>query len=150
MNEKTFGKHILNRLKAAGFDTMRIETASTISGCPDVWTQGAHDDFWIELKSMPTASVHSKTITVPWRPGQQGWAARYRINHSRVVNDVISIKCSWTFVGVKDGFIAIRMLKAFENNLVPLDDEDVFICNDNTSIKELLSKNTYKIIEDAV
>lgn len=122
--EAKFSHAIMNKLKSIGFDCMRIETGSTTTGCPDLWIQGHGDDFFIEFKNIKTASIHDKEVKIPWRPGQQAWATRYRMFHA-------GKKCSYTFAGLSDGWIAIKMNNVFNNNIVQMNDENVFINPDN-------------------
>lgn len=115
--EKDFGKFVIDKLKSEGLHTMRIESASTITGCPDMYVQGAGDDYFIELKNVKL-NVRDK-CTVPWRPGQQAWALSYLMNHeSAMTKYAFKQKHSWTFVGCSDKVLLIRMDSYIKDNVV--------------------------------
>lgn len=119
-SEKLFGQYILRKLKAQGFDTFRVETGMTTVGMPDVYAMGGGADWWIELKNMQKSSIKSAYWRVPWRSGQQMWALSYwRCLKGR--------KCSWTFVGLKDGVLIVRMGSLKEDNIVRAEDKDAFV-----------------------
>lgn len=111
-SEKSFAVALMNKCRKRGFDVMRVESASTISGCPDVWLQYSGDDWWLELKNSD-AALHGQMLRVDWRPGQIGWAMRYKNNHQYFAryNGVhfLVTKCSWTVVAARDAYVFYRM-----------------------------------------
>lgn len=126
--EKEFGQYVMTRLKREGYSCMRIESASTIAGCPDLWVQGRGDDYFVELKNMPGKKVYDFTVagrpvTVHWRPGQQSWAQQYIREHSVYADNVVRTKASWTFVGCADGIVCIRMGTLYVQNKVSAADD---------------------------
>ena len=126
--EKDFGQMIMNKLKQEGAKCMRIESASTITGCPDLWVQGAGDDFFIELKNRNDLSLDKGDYRVPWRQGQQAWAQMYHACHTRrITDDAVSRKFSWTFMGCSDGMLAIRMSRYHEDSSINHHDFDLFM-----------------------
>lgn len=142
--EKEFGKYLMGKLKKEGCDCMRVETASTIVGCPDLWVQFYGDDCFIELKNIhhdlpANSDLHIATENIPWRPGQQAWAARYKMYHLN--------KYSWTFVGMNDGMLAIKMEHIFSYNTIEYADPCIHIFNKrdlrDLVISRLLRNNTY-------
>lgn len=108
-NEKKFGQYVMNKLKKAGYRTIRIESASTISGMPDLYIDGYGDDYFIELKNNQFMSIYDIMINVKWRPGQQAWGVQYTNNHKNIYDKYVREKHSWTFVGCKDGVLCICM-----------------------------------------
>ena len=152
--EKEFGQTIMAKLKRLGYSCMRIESASTITGCPDLWVQGNGHDFFIELKNNKNVGLPARCdmhcaspLKVPWRQGQQAWATQYAASHTHVVSDsAIFKKYSWTFMGLHDGAVAIRMHHVFENSYVDFDDADMFILNDVNSLHDMLLANSYDTV----
>lgn len=152
--EKDFGHMIMNKLKRQGYSCMRIESASTITGCPDLWTQGSGHDFFIELKNNKNVGVPARCdihcaspLRVPWRQGQQAWAAQYAARHTRIVNDsVVFKKYSWTFMGLYDDAVAIRMHHVFDDSYVQFDDADMFILSDINSLHDMLCAHSYDAV----
>ena len=125
--EKVFGKYVMMKLKNVGMTPIRIESASTISGMPDIYVMGRHD-YFIELKNMKDKSINSSSWKIEWRPGQQAWAQQYAAAHTvRVGKEFIKTKCSWTFVGLKDGVLLIRMENYKPDAKVYADDANVFM-----------------------
>lgn len=125
--EKQFGKMIMNKMKQEGLTPIRIESASTISGMPDLYVLGYNNDWFIELKNIKGKSVDSEHWKIPWRPGQQAWAQQYATYHTRrVCKEFLSIKYSWTFVGLDDGVLLIRMSCYKNDAKVLADDYSVF------------------------
>lgn len=117
--EKEFVQYTMHKLKSVGFSPIRIESASTVSGMPDMYVLGYNDDYFIEFKNMKTKSIHDEEWKIQWRPGQQAWAQEYAAHHTRkVLTDFISTKYSWTFVGLKDGALLIRMEDYKQSNIV--------------------------------
>lgn len=107
--EKAFGQYVMQKFKKVGLVPIRIESASTISGMPDIYVMGRYD-YFIELKNMKDKSINSINWKIEWRPGQQAWGQQYAASHSiRVGKEFIRTKYSWTFVGLKDGVLLIRM-----------------------------------------
>lgn len=149
-NEKVFGVALMKKCKAKGLDTMRIESASTISGCPDLWVQGKGDDWFIELKNDQTLDIDKiSQVRVRWRPGQQAWAARYSLSHTRPVEKSIQHKYSWTALGAKNGVIFIRMQQVFYKDTVSMQHPAVYIFTDKEfrqmDIAEFLKYNSYML-----
>lgn len=126
-NEKLFGKYVMMKLKNVGMTPIRIESASTISGMPDIYAMGRHD-YFIELKNMKDKSINSSSWKIEWRPGQQAWAQQYAAAHTvHVGKEFIKTKCSWTFVGLKDGVLLIRMEDYIPDAKVYADNANVFM-----------------------
>lgn len=125
--EKQFASYIMGKMKKEGMLTVRIESASTISGMPDLYVMGTGEDYFIEFKNMPKASIHDKQWKIAWRPGQQSWAIMYSLHHCKYLNDKTIRKCSWTFVGLSDGVLLIRTDFYRPDNIVKCDDHNVFI-----------------------
>lgn len=151
--EKEFGKCVMAALKLAGYSCMRIESASTITGCPDLWVQGKGNDYFIELKNVKVqerpAECDMNTaapLRVSWRQGQQGWAIQYAKAHQKVLDTVIRCKYSWTFVGMRNCVVAIRMRHTFNSNLVEWNDPDVFVLKKANELSRLLEVHTHDVI----
>lgn len=125
VSEKEFGQAFMQKAKKSGLMSMRIESASTISGCPDMWLQGSGDDWFVELKRVKSGL--SKTVRVPWRPGQQGWALKYKANHQFVRDHLLYVKHSWTAVMLDDVLMMVRMAYSFAGNMVSKSQPDVFL-----------------------
>jgi hypothetical protein len=66
---------------------------------------------WIELKNMPRESIHAEPHTIPWRKGQQAWAAEY----FKATNKG---KCVYTAVACKDGYLLIPMTRHYTHGIV--------------------------------
>lgn len=109
VTEKQFCNYIMSKLKSVGFQPIRVESASTISGMPDLYVLGNRDDYFIELKNMKNKSIKDGEWKIPWRPGQQAWAQQYNMHMFNYFPDCAKNKFSWTFVGLKDGALLIRM-----------------------------------------
>lgn len=147
--EKLFGKYLMGKLRKEGCDCMRIETGNTITGCPDLWVQVYGDDLFIELKNVHhdlPAECDKAVATefIPWRPGQQAWAAKYNMYHTTSDKS----KHSWTVVGMNDGVIFIRMPREpFEAGIIKYDSPDVFYFSKQQlteiSISVFLIQHTY-------
>lgn len=125
--EKQFGKMIMNKMKQEGLVPIRIETAQTVSGMPDMYVLGHNSNDWfIELKNIK-GKINSKCWKIPWRPGQQAWAQQYATCHIRgICKEFLSVKYSWTFVGLDDGVLLIRMSCYRNDAKVLADDYSVF------------------------
>ena len=150
-NEKEFVTYFMSKLKAAGVDCSRIETPATGVGMPDLWIQAAGDDYFIEMKlvkhDLPAAiDMEYASEVIPWRPGQVAWGVRYSLNHTirHPEGNVRMVKHSWTFVGMNDGVIAIRMGKVYSNNLIAYNDK----CVHTWSKKEFSKLNVLKFLID--
>lgn len=129
-DEKSFYRYLKGRMDRAGLAAVRIETHGTVSGMPDLYVMGKGVDAFVELKNMKDVSVNSNRIKVPWRPGQQSWAARYREHHHANCSRYIYEKYSWTLAGCKDGVLAVRMREPYEGNTITsLNESDVFRFN---------------------
>ena len=146
--EKDFSKYVMNKLKAECADCCRIETPATGVGIPDLWVQCFGDDFFIELKNIHhdlPAKFDMKDVReiIPWRPGQQAWAYRYKMYHTVAGKS----KCSWTLVGMNDGMIAIRMDKLYENDCISYYDDGIMVFNKgelkSIKLSALLFKESY-------
>lgn len=149
--EKDFGKFVMNKLKKDGLVPIRIESASTISGMPDLYVEGAGDDYFIELKNMNKKHVTDSEWKVPWRPGQQGWSQKYCINHTKKVHEqYIRRKYTWTFVGLYDGVLLIRMAEYNEDSKVHTDGVHVFKFTTEefraTNLRLFLKMYTYTVM----
>lgn len=118
-NERAFVKYVSSRLEAEGLNVMRIESAATAPGCPDMYVMGRGMSTFIEFKNMSDKSIHDGQWRVPWRAGQLAWAMQYlfshRIEYAGQFHDGMA---SWTAVGLKDGVLLIRMSVPFKDNLV--------------------------------
>lgn len=121
-SEKDFGKYIMQRLKAKGMTAYRVETGMTTVGMPDLYAMGGGDDYFIEFKNMPKASIAKGKWKIPWREGQQMWAAEYRRTHMTSART----KCTFTFVGMSDGVLLLRMGSLFEGNYAEEGHPDVW------------------------
>lgn len=150
-DEKKFGKFVAARLRAQAYECMRIESASTISGCPDLYVQGHGDDYFIELKNIKGKKLADFSSTagvkIPWRPGQQAWGQSYKIGHAVSNGDgVLRSKCSWTFVGVDDGIVCIRMNRYYHTSTVTNWGDPNVLLWDRKSFDphRILSMNTYR------
>lgn len=126
-DEKTFGKYVMQRLKSKGMTPVRIESASTISGMPDMFVMGYNNDCFIELKNMKQSSVKAGKWKIHWRPGQQAWGQQYIASHSAMYDGICIKKCSWTFVGLSDGMLLVRMSRYHEDSCVDKSSADVFV-----------------------
>jgi len=154
-NEKAFVGHVMQKLKGVGFVPQRIESASTVPGFPDMYVLGLclSDGYFIEFKNMKDKSITDTIWRVPWRAGQQAWAQEYRRGHELAVRgDFYMNKYSWTFVGLKDGVLLIRMYKLFKDNVVEHvpDAQDIFIFSDEEfarlNIRHFLMAHSYSVI----
>ena len=152
--EKEFGQMIMNKLKRQGYSCMRIESASTITGCPDLWTQGNGHDFFIELKNIKYVDTPARCdrscgspLRVPWRQGQQAWALQYATDHVNRISDTLAFKkYSWTFVGLHDDAVAIRMTHVHTDNYVSFDDVDMYYLSDVNSLHDMLLAHSYDAV----
>ena len=125
--EKQFGKSVMDKMKKEGMLPIRIESASTISGMPDLYVLGHNNDWFIELKNIKNQSIINNHWTIPWRPGQQAWAQQYAAYHTRrVINEFLSTKYSWTFVGLSDGVLLVRMSLYKRDNKLVFNDPSIF------------------------
>ena len=86
----------------------RIESSLTSRGIPDLYIRTKKQEYWIELKNI-IQSVYQLQWIIPWRPGQQAWAARYLR---------IAGKPTFTVVSLNNGFLWIPMTKLFKENKV--------------------------------
>lgn len=146
--EKDFGKFIMQIFKSQGYNCMRIESASTITGCPDLWVQGMGDDFFIELKNHNSINMNKDTVRVQWRQGQQAWALGYIDHHHRVHDNAITAKVSWTFVATGDDYIVmIPMNKLYPTSTVAMSDPDLIKVSkhDAKYIPVLLRLASYRV-----
>lgn len=153
-SEKDFGKSVMAAFKKAGYTCVRIESASTISGMPDLYVMGHGDDYFIELKNTKADCKDPGYFKVAWRPGQQGWAATYKLQHlhkkcipvkSGLQEKTVS-KCSWTFQCFNNKIYAIRMEQVFPDDR-PLP-HSIYACDKVTELIKIVVKNTYKIEEE--
>lgn len=127
---------------------MRIESASTITGCPDLWVQLNGDDYFIELKYCDK-NMGNKEV-VKWRPGQQSWSVVYQNNHMNFSNTfVTTVKHSWTFVGFKDCVAFVLMDRYRQDSCISKDDKNVIVVSNkelsSLNIKLMLKIFTYDI-----
>lgn len=116
-NEREFGKYLMRQLKAQDFWCTRLESGMTVKGLPDLWVQGHGDDYYIELKYVNKGLSYlslNRQIKVPWREGQQAWAAIYKEYHRNGKHG----KVSFTFVGLNDSMIMIPMREISQDNVV--------------------------------
>lgn len=137
--EKDFGKAVMSALKKAGCTCIRIESASTISGMPDLYVMGYGDDYFIELKNTKRNAPEPGTYKVAWRPGQQGWAATYKLQHTKR----FSTKHSWTLQAFNDKIHCIRMDQVFSEDRPAK--ESIFVVNRPAGIAKVICDNTYTI-----
>jgi len=149
--EKEFSQYIMSKLTKEGCQCIRIESASTISGMPDMYLMGLADDYFIEFKNMKDKSIKDACWKIPWRPGQQAWALSYHNHHTKRWPEQCTVtKYSWTFVGLKDGVLLIRMAMYYHDNTIGImnvDDYFVFSKEELTDImlRRFLQKNTYVV-----
>lgn len=132
-SEKSFGKDVMQKIKKEAGVCFRLETASTAPGIPDLYVMANGIDYFIEFKNMTSKNIKSSSFKVPWRPGQQRFALQYR-EKMQVFRQIpygdtdytyiegFEKKFTWTFVGCKNGVLAIPMYQVFENNTVHADD----------------------------
>lgn len=144
-NEKMFSRYLIERLKRNSFVCNRIETHGTLNGMPDMFVQGHGMDTFIELKNMKNVSVNDENIKVSWRPGQVAWATVYRNTHLYNIKDFDIIKCSWTFIGCKDGVLAVPMCRHFENNMLKNSDVKFRISKDE-NIRDILMAHSQLVM----
>lgn len=135
--EKDFGKAVMAAFKKAGFTCIRIESASTISGMPDLYVMGHGDDYFIELKNVKTKPKLPGTYKVAWRPGQQGWAATYKMLHTK--NKIA--KHSWTVQAFDGEIHCIRMEHPFEADTP--DNKCIIVVSKPIDIIRTIMLNTY-------
>ena len=108
--EKIFGKYVMDVMRRNRMTPVRIESASTISGMPDLLVMdNISGDSFVELKNIKGKSVHDGSWKIPWRPGQQAWSQTYKANHYIKRDLWFMSRCSWTFVGLDDGLLMVRM-----------------------------------------
>lgn len=118
-NEAAFSKAIMRKLQSEGVSCMyRLESHSTANGIPDFWFSAGGDDYFIEFKNNPKASINDEVFKVAWRPGQQRFAQEYWQSHGAVYDGCAFRKCTWTLMGCSDGYILIPMTRMFMNNIV--------------------------------
>ena len=84
-NEEELGKFLMRKLNSCGMKPIRIETAATLNGMPDMYVMGKGFDYFIELKNMPHTSINSKQFKIQWRPGQQAFALEYKRCRAHVI-----------------------------------------------------------------
>ena len=138
--EKEFGQYIMAKLSKEGAKCIRIESASTISGMPDMYLMGLADDYFIEFKNMKDKSIKDACWKIPWRPGQQGWALDYYDRHSKQYSEAfVKSKHTWTFVGLKDGVLLIRMTVYRKDNVIYASDYFTFVFSKENLTKLKLS-----------
>ncbi len=132
--EKDFAKYIMSKMKDVGMIPVRVETPATVNGFPDLYVMGRADDYFIEFKNKPSSSIQgvSDELSVPWRPGQQAFAMQYMASHMKNIHSKwdghVIYKCTWTFMGMRDGAVFIRMMNYHEGNRVhKYKDPDVFV-----------------------
>lgn len=135
--EKDFGKAVMNAFKRLGFTCIRIESASTISGMPDLYVMGYGDDYFIELKNTKRNAPEPGTYKVAWRPGQQGWAAAYKMHHTTIART----KHSWTLQAFNDKIHCIRMDQVFSEDR-PVK-ESIFVVDKPADIIKVIKDYTY-------
>lgn len=135
--EKDFGKAVMSALRRLGFTCIRIESASTISGMPDLYVMGYGDDYFIELKNTKRNAPEPGTYKVAWRPGQQGWAAVYKMHHASITGT----KHSWTVQAFNDKIHCIRMDQVFSDDR-PVK-ESIFVVDSPAGIARVICDNTY-------
>lgn len=135
--EKDFSKAVMSALRRLGFTCIRIESASTISGMPDLYVMGYGDDYFIELKNTKRNAPEPGTYKVAWRPGQQGWAAVYKAHHA----SIIGTKHSWTVQAFNDKIHCIRMDQVFSDDR-PVK-ESIFVVDSPAGIARVICDNTY-------
>lgn len=118
-NEHDVVKIVTNKLPIY----TRIESASTVTGCPDIYCMAGGHDCFIECKYSDTNKAK-----VSWRPGQQSWGAKYSYGHQLLksyhgqsIINYIETKHVLTIVGYKhnkqDYFKIIRERKFFEDSI---------------------------------
>jgi hypothetical protein len=112
-SEAAFSHALEGSLKKTGIMIQRLESALTGCGIPDMYVRMKDREIWIELKNIKYDSVHASSWRVPWRKGQQAWAAEYR---------KISGKYTYTICALQNGYIVIPMTKEFKGNIVTFKD----------------------------
>lgn len=112
--ERDFIAYIATKLKRAGATCYRIETGSTAVGVPDMYVL-AKNDYWIEFKNS-SASLLDGKWKINWRAEQKNFARTYCKYRK---------KYTWTFCGLRDGALLIRMTK----NICTSNNE-ITVCDD--------------------
>ena len=149
--EKEFGQYIMSKLTKEGCSCIRIESASTISGMPDMYLLGIADDYFVEFKNMKDKSIKDAYFKIPWRPGQQAWALNYHTHYTKDRAGQCKVsKYSWTFVGLKDGVMLIRMSRyRHDDAICIMDADDYFMFSKeeftDLMLRRFLQKNTYVV-----
>ena len=126
-NEMLFGNWLIRKFtKKYNAMVTRLESHHTANGIPDLFVCGYSSDAFIELKADNKITVSDVKVKVDWRPGQQGWAIDYAINHHYKKNVV-------TLIGAADGIILVPQDRVYKNDTVEnpiyLDSHDVTIYN---------------------
>ena len=129
--ESDFSKKVITKLKADGWNCQRIESSMTGLGIPDLVVMRGGLTCFIELKQ-EKQSKNARELNIHWRPGQQAWANNYSVHMINPRNN--TIQYSWTFADMKDGFVAIRMDRLFEDNKVLSEASSVFKDYDMTEL----------------
>ena len=139
--EKDFVKHVQQTL-LADVTCYRIETHRTANGVPDMYVTAAGDDWFLEFKNMPEASVNNKQFKIDWRPGQQRFMMDYKNGHARYFNGHVFRKCGWTLVGLSDGIIAIKHDRFYKGDIVLAD--EVYQIKNKVNLVRFLFDNSYE------
>ena len=147
--EKQFGNYIMRKLDYVGFQSIRVESASTISGMPDLYVLGCGDDYFIELKNMKDKSINDGKWKIQWRPGQQAWAQQYNLHMNCTCTGYVKCKSPWTFVGLKDGVLLINMKYYYRNSTARSDNHFVYVFDKDEfsklNLSYFLRTHTYTI-----
>lgn len=109
MTEAEFSRKFIKKLNIAGYQVTRVESHGTSVGIPDMFVQGHGHDLWIELKVLDKEWEYDKKYKIPWRPGQQAWAAQYHRMHA-------ANRCTLTVIRFTNGVYVIPM-----NDIYPQD-----------------------------
>ena len=114
-NETLFAKAVVDQLKVCGnIKVTKIETR-TESGVPDLYVAGSWGTRWVELKVMNCLFKHSKMLSVPFRAGQQKWAAEHHFvtGYSEAV---------LLLAAFKNGIYCCSLRKFYEGKKIPAHD----------------------------
>ena len=111
-NEIVFKKHHIEQLRECGYFITPVQTR-TIVGVPDVYAAHTAHCLWIEYKHIDsTFSTDAVAYRIPFRPGQQRWAAELR-NATRGGCEVL---CAVAF---RNGVYGFWMDEPYNSGLVP-------------------------------
>lgn len=147
-SEQEFSNRLMVMFKRNNFVTKRIETASTVTGFPDMYIIGYGDDYFLELKHDARFGTRKNEVEkVAWRPGQVGFAMEYYLQHVKRINEMFYMsKRMWTLVSSKSGVYMIPMDRVFKDNEVNKSNTTIIKVNNLKDIIRMLLVHTYELI----